>query len=331
MVDEASCNGNTDFNRETTVGQRDSYDLDISSVPNGATITQIDITPCASKNTSGGTNTTFNVFYRLDGVDSADAGAYALTTTTPAGLSTTSYSGLSASKSGSTTLEVGGVFTAGNRGVKLSQVATVITYSLPPTVTTNGASGITQTAASLSATINPNGLSTTANYRYDTSNVVCSSLSNVTSDTNVGSGTTGVSNPQAIASLSANTTYYFCATATNSVGTTYGSVLSFTTLPLLPTVTTDPAVSITSNSATLRSTINAHGVTSGFRFRYGTSNVACSSLPNTTTLTNLSVSTDTSYQAFPSGLASGTTYYFCITGSNAAGTAYGSVLNFLTL
>lgn len=181
MVDESSCDANTTFNRETTVGGRDSYGISLSSIPNGSTITQIDITPCASKNTSGGTTTTFNLFYRLDGVDSADAGGYSLTTTTPAVLGSTVFSGLSATKSGSTTLEVGGVFTAGNRGVKLSQVSTVITYTLPaPTVTTNAATSVGTNAATLNSTANPNGQSTTVVYRYGTSNVACSSLPNTT-------------------------------------------------------------------------------------------------------------------------------------------------------
>ncbi len=50
LVDEAVCNGTTDYNRETTVGQRDSYGVSLASVPNGATITQIELKPCASRN-----------------------------------------------------------------------------------------------------------------------------------------------------------------------------------------------------------------------------------------------------------------------------------------
>ena len=248
VVDETTCNGNTDFNRETIVGKRDSYGINISSVPNGATITQIDITPCVSKNNTGGVNTTFDVFYRLDGVNSADAGSYSLSTTTPAVQSTTSYSGLSVAKSGSTTLEVGGVFTAGNRGARLSQMAVVITYVNPPSVTTNAATSVTQSTATLNSAVNPNGASTDANYRYGTSNVGCSSLPNSTSNSNVGSGTSGVSNPQGVASLSANTTYYFCATATNLAGTTYGNVSSFTTLPNAPVAPSNLVVTLSSST-----------------------------------------------------------------------------------
>lgn len=333
QVDESSCNGNTDFNRETTVSQRDSYGLDLSSVPNGATITQIAITPCASKNSNGGTNTTFDVFYRLDGINSADMPGYTLTTTTPTTLSTTNFSGLLVLKSGTTSLEVGGIYTAGNKGARLSRIATVVTYSMLPTVTTNSATNITQTTATLNSTINPNGLSTTANYRYGTSNVGCSSLPIATSFVNVGSGSTTVSNPQSIASLSANTIYFYCATVTNTDGTTYGSVVSFTTLSSPPTNTTTDATIIGTNSAVLNSIVNPNGSSTNVSYRYDISNSSCSSLALSTSSANIGSGTA---GVFPISriinlLQRGTTYYFCSVASNSSGTIYGDVLSFTTL
>lgn len=130
LVDETPCNGNTDYNFTTTVGNRDSYTTDLSSVPNGSVITKIDIAPCVSRQVSGGTNPVMNVFYRLNGANSADAGSYTLTLTTPAKLATTSYSGLSIVKGSTTALEVGAVLTSGTKGARLSNVATVLTYTL---------------------------------------------------------------------------------------------------------------------------------------------------------------------------------------------------------
>jgi hypothetical protein len=144
MVDESSCNGTSDYNSETTLTQRDSYGISLSTVPNGATITQIAITPCASRHTTGGGSSTFNVFYRLNGVDSADAGAYALPSgTTPVGLTTTNYSSLSVVKSAGTTFEIGGVYSAGTKGVRLSQITTQLTYTplSTPSALTAAASG----------------------------------------------------------------------------------------------------------------------------------------------------------------------------------------------
>ena len=77
-VDESPCNGLSDYSSTTVVGNRDSYGVSLASVPNAATITQINIQPCAARVTTGGTNPVMNVFYRFNGSTSADAGAYSL-------------------------------------------------------------------------------------------------------------------------------------------------------------------------------------------------------------------------------------------------------------
>jgi hypothetical protein len=334
-VDESSCNGNTDFNRETTVGQRDSYGINLSSIPNNATITQIDITPCASKNTNGGSNTTLNVFYRLNGSDSSDAGNYSLSTTTPSVQSATGFIGLSTVKDGSTTLEIGAVYSAGNRGAKLSQITAVVTYTVAsPTVTTNAATEITSTlSAKLNSTVNPNGGSTDVSYRYGTVNDSCSNLSNSTGSVNIGSGTSNVSpNSITLLSLTAGTTYYFCAVGVNSGGTTYGNVLSFVT-PNSPTVTTGSAINITQTSASLSATVNPNRLSTDRYYRYDTASGECSSLTNSTSTVNIgSGSSDIpfNYQLIAS-LSANTTYYYCAVATNALGTTYGSVLSFTTL
>lgn len=130
LVDESACNGTTDYNVTTTVGNRDSYGVIIGSIPNGATISKIDIKPCASRNNNGGGGSaTMNVFYRFNGTDGADAGNYALTGTTPVELATTSFTGLSLVRGPSSALEIGAVLSAGTKGARLSRIATQITYN----------------------------------------------------------------------------------------------------------------------------------------------------------------------------------------------------------
>jgi hypothetical protein len=133
MVDESACNGTTDYVSETTVGERDSYRVSLTSVPANAQITDIAVVPCASRNSSGGGSSVMNVFYRWNGSQSADQGGYSLTGTAPAQLSTTTFSGLSLVNIASSTLEVGAVYTSGTKGARLSRLATVITYT--PAVT----------------------------------------------------------------------------------------------------------------------------------------------------------------------------------------------------
>lgn len=141
LVDESSCNGVTDYVYTTTVGNRDSYSVSLAGVPNNATITGISVTPCASRNVSNKASV-MNVFYRLNGVNSADSGSYSLTGTTPTSLATANYTGLSTIKNGSTTLEVGAVLTSGTGGVRLSRLAAVITYTplTPPLAPSNASS-----------------------------------------------------------------------------------------------------------------------------------------------------------------------------------------------
>src|SRR5438874_4400491 len=64
LVDESACNGTTDYNSTATNGNRDSYGVGISSVGNGAIVSQVAVVPCASLNSSGGGSSVLNVFYR---------------------------------------------------------------------------------------------------------------------------------------------------------------------------------------------------------------------------------------------------------------------------
>lgn len=128
MVDESACNGSTDYVSTTGIGKRDSFIVNLSSIPDNSAITQIDITPCASKNSSGGANSVMSVFYRFNGVNSTDAGNYSLSATTPTTLSVTSFSGLSHLKSSGSALEIGAVLKSGSKGARLSRMSVSITY-----------------------------------------------------------------------------------------------------------------------------------------------------------------------------------------------------------
>jgi hypothetical protein len=96
-----------------------------------------------------------------------------------------------------------------------------------PAVTTNSASGITATAATLNGAITNTGgaNATQSGFAYSTSADLTSGVS--TSTLGAQSGTASFNSP--ISSLSGNTTYYFRAYATNSSGTGYGSIANFMT------------------------------------------------------------------------------------------------------
>ncbi|MBX4192111.1 hypothetical protein KW798_01360, partial [Candidatus Parcubacteria bacterium] len=211
LVDESSCNGTTDYNFTTTVGNRDSYGVSLGSVPNNATITSIDIAPCASRNTAGGVNPTMDVFYRYNGGDSSDSGAYSLTGTTPTNLATTTFGSLALTKSSTSTLEIGAVLSSGVRGARLSRIATIITYTpAAPTVTTSTSTATTSTSFVLPGSANPNGGATTGWFRYATTTDpgTCDdsfgTRTPTSGGTSLGSGTTTVNFTRGIKGLTAN-------------------------------------------------------------------------------------------------------------------------------
>ena len=146
LVDDSSCNGTTDYNSTTVVGNRDSYIVSTSSIPNGATITQIDIKPCASRNGTGNGTSVMNVFYRFANINSSDSGAYSFTSgNTPGEQATTTFSGLSLLQTGTTALEVGAIYSSGTKGLRLSRIAAFVTYT--PLAAPSGLAGNSTTTS----------------------------------------------------------------------------------------------------------------------------------------------------------------------------------------
>jgi hypothetical protein len=96
-----------------------------------------------------------------------------------------------------------------------------------PAVTTSAASGVTDTAATLNGTVNPEGAATTYQFQYGTS----TSYGSVApaSPASAGSGSSAVGESADLSGLSASTTYDYRLVATNATGTTNGSNQTFTT------------------------------------------------------------------------------------------------------
>lgn len=126
MVDDRPCNGNTDWVKSNATGRRDSYSVNLSSVPNNSTITDILISPCASNDLSFGTNANIQVFFRWNGVNT-DTCTYNLSGTTPVQKGNCD-TGVSLLKTASSTLQVGVKYNSGTKGAKVSNVITELLY-----------------------------------------------------------------------------------------------------------------------------------------------------------------------------------------------------------
>ena len=203
------------------------------------------------------------------------------------------------------------------------------TLANPPTVVTKPATSITQTTATLNATVNPNGGEVSkCEFEYGETTAYgktasCASLP--------GYGTSPVAVSAAITGLTANTTYHFRISATNAGGTSKGSDETFKTLPNAPTVVTKaatvdradhgdperdastPTAAKSANANSNTATTTAYGKTASccLAAGIGTSPVAVS--------------------AAITGLTANTTYHFRISATNAGGTSKGSDETFKTL
>jgi hypothetical protein len=141
----------------------------------------------------------------------------------------------------------------------------------PPFVQTLAASGVTQTAATLNGTVNPDNLATTYHFEYGLTTAYGSS----TPTQSAGSDFAGHSESAAISGLSPGTTYHYRIVATNAIGTSDGADMTFKTAsppappPVIPVAVSKPLKLSVSPHTTLagkracysfKATSGGHGV-----------------------------------------------------------------------
>jgi len=199
------------------------------------------------------------------------------------------------------------------------------TYIAAPIATSNAASSITTTGATLNGSINANNATTVVTFEYG---LTTSYGTSVTATQSPVTGTTGTAVSYALTSLVPNTTYHFRVKGVSTSGTTNGTDLTFTTTAAVPTATTSAATSITTTGATLNGSINANNASTTVSFDYGTTtsygtNVTATQSPVTGT-------TGTAVSYALTGLIPNTTYHFRVKGVNTAGTTNGTDLTFTT-
>ena len=215
------------------------------------------------------------------------------------------------------------VAASNSAGTSKGSIVSFVTTARAPTVTTNAATSITTTGARLNGSVNPNGRSTTAWFEWGTSPTLATFTS--TSNQAVGSGTTSQAVTANLTGLVAGTTYYCRVAASNSAGTSKGSIVSFVTTARAPTVTTNAATSITTTGARLNGSVNPNGLATNAWFEWGTS----PTLATFTSTSNQAMGSGTTSQPVStllSGLTPGTTYYYRVAGTSTAGTSKGTIL-----
>ena len=206
-----------------------------------------------------------------------------------------------------------------------STASSPVTPSTVAAVSTNSTTNIASTTATLNGSIISTGGSDASQHGFAYGTVA--NLSSVTATTALGSQSGTGNFSSNVTSLSSNTTYYVRAYSVNASGTTTGSVLSFLTLPAVPTMTTPvPTVGsgifFTANGAiTATGGVNAtvRGFVYGITLSYGA----------TTTETGGSYGA-AAFTATITGLACNTLYHMNSYATNTGGTGYGSDQTIMT-
>lgn len=199
--------------------------------------------------------------------------------------------------------------------------------STAPVITTTIISNITLNGASSGGNITSDGGAdiTSRGVVWSTSQNPTIALTTKTVD-GVGLG----SFTSSISGLTPNTTYYVRAYATNSVGTSYGNEVSFTTASIqLPVLTTTAISNVGQTTSTSGGTISSDG--GGAITARG---VVWSTSQNPTVALSTKTTDGSGTGAFTSnitGLTANTQYYVRAYATNSAGTSYGNEISFTTL
>jgi len=196
-----------------------------------------------------------------------------------------------------------------------------------PTISTSEASLINKTTAKSGGNLLSTGGGTI------TARGICYSTSHdpTTESTKISNPGTLGTFLSTLTGLTASTTYYVRAYASNTAGTAYGEEITFTTTAneiSLPVLTTVTATEITSTTALSGGNITSDGGTPITQ-----RGICWSLVANPTTSDNVVTATGTTggFTTAITGLTSGTVYYVRAFATNAAGTAYGTQITFTTI
>lgn len=232
------------------------------------------------------------------------------------------------------------VWTRGRKGAKcsafVSLVATLaiaavalaanasVAMALSPAVTTQPATSVAETTATLNGKVNPNGLETKIHFEYGTT----TSYGSKTAEVSVGSGTTTLEKAQGLSGLKANTLYHFRIVASNADGSSQGIDRTFTTGGPPEVSNSGIEFHASGEGATLKASVDPNGHSTTYQFEYGTKSGVYT---NTTPIESAGSGTTPKAVSYTvTGLTPGTWYYWRVTASYSGGKVSASESIFLS-
>lgn len=193
-------------------------------------------------------------------------------------------------------------------------------------VISNVSSSLIHEGANISYTVNAGGASTTTTVLYGqtaAANELTATGTTATGTTNTACTATTQYN---LSTAAAGTTMYYRIQATNSVGTVFSPINTYTQVAR-PTYEVNAPTNITTSAVQINYTLKPNGGNSTSVIRYGLSS---SNLNNTTTGFSALGFTDNFSNVQLTGLAPNTLYYYAVEGTNAYGVSQSTVSTFTT-
>ena len=260
-------------------------------------------------------------------------GNYYITPALPAGLNFDIFSGVISGTP--TTISPAknytiSAFNGTGTGTATISIAITEVLTAAPTVTTQAVTAIAPTTATGNGNITALGTANPTAYGVCWNSTGSPTTAN--SKTNKGAISVTGAFTANMTGLTAGTKYYVRAFATNSVNTSYGNEVTFTTLVPVsaPTVTTQAVTAIAPTTATGNGNITALG--SANPTAYG----VCWNTTGSPTTANSktdkgAISATGAFMADMAGLTAGTKYYVRAFATNSVNTVYGNQVTFTTL
>jgi hypothetical protein len=183
-----------------------------------------------------------------------------------------------------------------------------------PDATTNPATAIGTTGATLTGTVNPNKRATVYHFDWGPTSAYGSGTASVSA----GSGSLDRAVSAAITGLAPATVYHFRVVATNDRGTTPGEDRVLTTIALPPVATTGTASAIDQTNARVSAEVNPNGSPTTYHFEVGPTTEYGSQWPASDAPAGSDSAPHAIAQAL-SGLFPGTTYHYRVVATNASG------------
>ena len=219
-------------------------------------------------------------------------------------------------------------------GTSTSTATSFQTVLSNPTVASPSVTGVTTTAATVSANVNPNGGPTSMKVRYSTneSTVTTGGGSELLLQENI---TTSGAQSGSLEPLTPRTTYYYVVVVTNGVGSTTSAVQSVVT-PGAPQVANESVTGATNTAATLTADVSTWGANTTWSLRVATSAAGPFDAPaqekdsGVVNATGSGPWNTSTISTSLTGLAAKTRYYYRYVVTNSNGTETTAVKSFLT-